>query len=62
MAIPARRQNAVAKLFGMNPLHDLSKNRFSGAHFDSLALSLLQNDRNRNPYRSRHFCFASNEI
>jgi hypothetical protein len=51
--------DAAAKLFGMNPLHDLSKNRFSGAHFDSLAWSLLAENRKRSSYRSHRFCRAT---
>jgi hypothetical protein len=42
----------------MNPLHDLSENCFSGAHFDSLALSLLAENRKQSPYRS-HRCFRA---
>jgi hypothetical protein len=51
--------DAAAKLFGMNPLHDLSKNRFSGAHFDSLAWSLLEENRKQSSCRSHHFCGAT---
>jgi hypothetical protein len=44
--------DATAKLFWVNPFGDLSKNRFSGAHFDSLALSLLRKNRKPSSYRS----------
>ena len=34
--------DATAKLFGMNPFHDLTENRSFGTHSGSLALPLLQ--------------------
>jgi hypothetical protein len=40
------------KLLGVNPLHDLRKNRLSGTHSASLALVLLAENTNPSPYRS----------
>jgi hypothetical protein len=44
--------DAAAKLFGVNPFNVLGENRFSGSHFDSVALSLLRKNRKRSSSRS----------
>jgi hypothetical protein len=46
-----------AKLFAMNPVHDLTENRFFGAHSSSLALPVLQT--NSKLSRNRHTAFIA---
>jgi hypothetical protein len=46
-------------LFAMNPVHDLTENRFFGAHSSSLALPVLQKNANRTRNRSHRFYCAN---
>ncbi len=44
--------DATAKLFAMNPVHDLTENRLFGAHSASLALAVLRKNAKRSRNRS----------
>jgi hypothetical protein len=47
--------DTTAKLFAMNPVHDLTENRLFGAHWASLALPVLRKSAKRSQNRSHHF-------
>jgi hypothetical protein len=47
--------DATAKLFAMNPFHDLTENRLFGTHSTSLALAVLRKNAKRSQNRSHRF-------
>jgi hypothetical protein len=51
--------DAAAKLFAMNPVHDLTENWCCGTHPASLALVVLRKNANRSQNRSHRFCCAN---
>jgi hypothetical protein len=54
--------DATAKLFAMNPVHDLRENGLFGSHSVSLAPTVLRKNAKRSQNQSHRFCYANHSF